>query len=98
MSPQNLPDALEWLKLVSSIITPLAIFWFGIIAFNRRSTVENIDKKISEIRKEIAEGRSECREDIQAMVQQMAEYPRRNELNEAIRELRQDIREGRKPR
>jgi uncharacterized coiled-coil DUF342 family protein len=60
--------------------------------------MENIDKKISEIRKEISEGRNECREDIQAMVQQMAEYPRRNELNEAVRDLRQDIREGRKSR
>lgn len=60
--------------------------------------MEGIDKKISDIRKEISEGRTECREDIQAMVQQMAEYPRRNELNEAIKELRQDIREARKPR
>jgi hypothetical protein len=92
------PEALEWLKLISSIVTPLAIFWLGIVVFNRRATVEGIDKKISDIRKEISEGRSECREDIQAMVQQMAEYPRRNELNEAIRELRQDIREGRKLR
>jgi hypothetical protein len=92
------PEALEWLKLISSIVTPLAIFWLGIVVFNRRATVEGIDKKISDIRKEIAEGRTECREDIQAMVQQMAEYPRRNELNEAIRELRQDIREGRKLR
>jgi hypothetical protein len=82
------PEALEWLKLLSSIVTPLAIFWLGIVVFNRRATVEGIDKKISDIRKEIAEGRTECREDIQAMVQQMAEYPRRNELNEAIRELR----------
>jgi hypothetical protein len=96
VSPQ--PEALEWLKLVSSIVTPLAIFWLGIVVFNRRATVEGIDKKISDIRKEISEGRTECREDIQAMVQQMAEYPRRNELNEAIRELRQDIREVRKPR
>jgi hypothetical protein len=96
--PQNLPDALEWLKLISSIVTPSAIFWLGIVVFNRRATVEGIDKKISDIRKEISEGRTECREDIQAMVQQMAEYPRRNELNEAIRELRQDIREGRKLR
>jgi hypothetical protein len=96
VSPQ--PEALEWLKLVSSIVTPLAIFWLGIVVFNRRATVEGIDKKISDIRKEISEGRTECREDIQAMVQQMAEYPRRNELNEAIRELRQDIREGRKLR
>jgi hypothetical protein len=92
------PEALEWLKLLSSIVTPLAIFWLGIVVFNRRATVEGIDKKISDIRKEISEGRTECREDIQAMVQQMAEYPRRNELNEAIRELRQDIREGRKLR
>jgi hypothetical protein len=92
------PEALEWLKLVSSIVTPLAIFWLGIVVFNRRATVEGIDKKISDIRKEISEGRTECREDIQAMVQQMAEYPRRNELNEAIKELRQDIREGRKLR
>jgi hypothetical protein len=92
------PEALEWLKLISSIVTPLAIFWLGIVVFNRRATVEGIDKKISDIRKEISEGRSECREDIQAMVQQMAEYPRRNEFNEAIRELRQDIREGRKLR
>jgi hypothetical protein len=92
------PEALEWLKLLSSIVTPLGIFWLGIVVFNRRATVEGIDKKISDIRKEIAEGRTECREDIQAMVQQMAEYPRRNELNEAIRELRQDIREGRKLR
>jgi hypothetical protein len=96
VSPQ--PEALEWLKLVSSIVTPLAIFWLGIVVFNRRATVEGIDKKISDIRKEISEGRTECREDIQAMVQQMAEYPRRNELNEAIRELRQDIREERKLR
>jgi hypothetical protein len=92
------PEALEWLKLISSTVTPLAIFWLGIVVFNRRATVEGIDKKISDIRKEISEGRTECREDIQAMVQQMAEYPRRNELNEAIRELRQDIREGRKLR
>jgi uncharacterized coiled-coil DUF342 family protein len=60
--------------------------------------MENIDAKISEIRKEISEGRNECREDIQAMVQQMAEYPRRNELNEAIKELRDDIREVRRLR
>jgi hypothetical protein len=96
VSPQ--PEALEWLKLVSSIVTPLAIFWLGIVVFNRRATVEGIDKKISDIRKEISEGRTECREDIQAMVQQMAEYPRRNELNEAIKELRADIREERKLR
>jgi hypothetical protein len=74
------PEALEWLKLLSSIVTPLAIFWLGVVVFNRRATVEGIDKKISDIRKEIGEGRTECREDIQAMVQQMAEYPRRNEL------------------
>jgi cell shape-determining protein MreC len=92
------PEALEWLKLLSSIVTPLAIFWLGIVVFNRRATVEGIDKKISDIRKEISEGRTECREDIQAMVQQMAEYPRRNELNEAIKELRADIREERKLR
>jgi hypothetical protein len=96
--PPQSHDALEWLKLISSIVTPLAIFWLGIVVFNRRATVEGIDKKISDIRKEISEGRTECREDIQAMVQQMAEYPRRNELNEAIRELRQDIREERKLR
>jgi cell shape-determining protein MreC len=96
VSPQ--PEALEWLKLLSSIVTPLAIFWLGIVVFNRRATVEGIDKKISDIRKEISEGRTECREDIQAMVQQMAEYPRRNELNEAIKELRADIREERKLR
>jgi hypothetical protein len=87
------PEALEWLKLISSIITPLAIFWLGVVVFNRRATVEGIDKKISDIRKEISEGRTECREDIQAMVQQLAEYPRRNELNEAVKELRDDIRE-----
>jgi hypothetical protein len=96
--PQDLHETFEWARFVATIVTPFAVFWLGVLVYNRRASMDNIDKKISEIRKEILEGRNECREDIQAMVQQMAEYPRRNELNEAIRELRADIREERKLR
>lgn len=98
MPPQSVPDVLEWARFLASIVTPFAVFWLGVMVFNRRATMENIDKKISDIRKEIADGRTECREDIQAMMQQMAEYPRRNELNEAVKDLRADIREERKLR
>jgi hypothetical protein len=98
MPPQDIHETFEWARFIATIVTPFAVFWLGVMVFNRRATVENIDKKISDIRKEISEGRTECREDIQAMMQQMAEYPRRNELNEAVKELRADIREERKLR
>jgi hypothetical protein len=96
--PQDLHETFEWARFIATLVTPFAVFWLGVLVYNRRTTMENIDAKISEIRKEISEGRNECREDIQAMVQQMAEYPRRNELNEAIKELRTDIREVRRLR
>jgi hypothetical protein len=98
MPPQDIHETFEWARFIATIVTPFAVFWLGVMVFNRRATVDNIDKKISDIRKEISEGRTECREDIQAMMQQMAEYPRRNELNEAVKELRADIREERKLR
>jgi hypothetical protein len=46
-------ETFEWARFIATIVTPFAVFWLGVMVFNRRTTMENIDKKISEIRKEI---------------------------------------------
>lgn len=50
-----------------------------------------VGKDFDELKREVREGQNECREDIRAVVTQLGEYPRRQELNETIRELRQRL-------
>jgi hypothetical protein len=90
----TLAETLEFVRFAATIVTPFAVFWLGVMVANRKATIDEIKTRLSEMQKDVSGGRTECREDIQAMMQQMAEYPRRSELHDAIRDLRQDIRSG----
>jgi hypothetical protein len=92
----NVTDSLEWLKFIASIITPFVVFGLGILSISRREILKTLDTKINELRNDFDIHRKECDQGARAILIQMAEYPRREELQAAVRDIKADFRESRK--
>lgn len=102
----NWAAVLEWARFLATIVTPFAVFWLGALSIKRKEIVTGIDKKLEEMRKEIADNRQECREDTAALTAQLAsfqqenstfqrtivgDYVKRSEIQDGFRELRNEI-------
>jgi hypothetical protein len=92
----NVTDTLEWLKFIASIITPFVVFGLGILSISRREILKTLDTKINDLRNDFDIHRKECDQGARAILIQMAEYPRREELQAAVRDIKADFRESRK--
>lgn len=100
-------ETLEWLRFLATIVTPFALLWLSIVVASRKKLREAADQKLNDITAkmerlsaQVEHGREECREDIQAVVAQVASfqrdvaerYPPRREFEEGLRSIREEIR------
>jgi hypothetical protein len=92
----NVTDNLEWLRFIATIITPFVVFGLGILSISRKEILKTLDTKINELRDDFDAHRKECDQGARAILIQMAEYPRREELQAAVRDIKADFREARK--
>lgn len=102
--PPATAEILEWLRFAATIATPFAVmglgFWISARAASRKALMEQIDKKIEAMAKQIADGNEECRSDIRAIVVQVSafqrevaeRYPLRQQVETALAALRDDMR------
>jgi hypothetical protein len=94
------PEAIDTVSKVAAMITPFAVLVLGIHASNRKKLMERIDSKIEKVEASVRSGNDECRENVQALQVQLGafqrdvatDYPKRAEIVETVRELREDIR------
>ena len=78
-----------------------AVLWLGIRAANRKKLMESIDTKLEDMSKDVRAGQEECREDVRAVAVQFgafqrevaSDYPKRSEIFEGLKEIRQEIRD-----
>jgi hypothetical protein len=92
----NVADNLEWLRFIATIITPFVVFGLGVLSISRREILKALDTKINELRDDFDIHRKECDQGARAILIQMAEYPRREELQAAVRDIKDDFRQARK--
>lgn len=88
----NVIDNLEWLRFIATIVTPFIVFGLGVLSISRREILKNMDNKINELRTDFDLHRKECDQGARAILIQMAEYPRREELQAAVSDLKADFR------
>lgn len=88
----NVTDTLEWLRFIATIITPFAVLGLGGLSLSRREVLKTMDGKINDLRDDFDTHRKECDQGARAILIQMAEYPRREELQAAVRDLKADFR------
>jgi hypothetical protein len=88
----NVTDNLEWLRFIATIVTPFAVFGLGVLSISRREIIKTLDGKINELRTDFDAHRKECDQGARAILIQMAEYPRREELQAAVSDLKSDFR------
>lgn len=98
MATTVLPEWIIWVMAVSSVLSPFILLLINKSTENRRKLMEGIDGQIKSlkgdlesVRREVIGGRDECREDIQAVLSQLAEYPRRNEVDGKVRDAREEV-------
>jgi hypothetical protein len=91
-SVSNVTDNLEWLRFIATIVTPFAVFGLGVLSISRREIIKTLDGKINELRTDFDMHRKECDQGARAILIQMAEYPRREELHAAVSDLKADFR------
>lgn len=85
---------------MNSVAVVLLGFWLNSRAASRKQLMEQIDKKLEGMAKQIADGHEECRGDIRAMVVQVSafqrevaeRYPLRQQVETALGDLRNDMR------
>lgn len=102
--PPDTAAILEWLRFGATIATPFAVLglgaWISARAASRKTLMEQIDKKIEALTKQVADGNEECRGDIRAIVVQVSafqrevaeRYPLRQQVEKALDALRDDMR------
>jgi hypothetical protein len=88
----NVTDNLEWLRFIATIVTPFVVFGLGVLSISRREILKTLDTKINELRNDFDIHRKECDQGGRAILIQMAEYPRREELQAAVSDLKADFR------
>ncbi len=99
-------DFLRVVQLIATVLMPLALLWFGLVANDRRERnraqlvdierqIQDLRLEVREARMEMREGRKECSDDVRAIAAQISEYPRRREIQEAVGLIYQEIRGNR---
>jgi hypothetical protein len=106
--PLEWVSALEWVRFVFTIITPIGLFYLGARAAARKSLMESIqnklaaldekiDAKTSLLSGQVVGGKDECREDINSLLIQMQAFQREvardNPTKGDVLEIRREFRE-----
>lgn len=94
--PDTIPGVVEIIQIIASIVAGVGMPWLLLAAKDRRRAMDdkldNIEARINDLQREMREGRKECAEDIRAIMAQMSEYPRRNEMQGEMRDMWQELR------
>lgn len=108
VDPVAIPETLELIRFVATIITPFAVVGLTVFVASRNKKREALTEKMDELLEKIEENEKNCRDDINAVAVQArafqqdiykyqeviaSKYPPRAEITEAIRDLRNEIRQ-----